>query len=51
MERIAHNKPRTILAVYTHISDEMKSESNMLLIKLDLLSVINRKNATITYCM
>ncbi len=28
MERVGHNEPRTTLAVYTHVTDEMKSELN-----------------------
>lgn len=29
MERVGHNEPRTTLAVYTHVTDEMKKEMNL----------------------
>lgn len=28
MERVGHNEPRTTLAIYTHVTDEMKKEVN-----------------------
>ena len=28
MERVDHNEPRTTLAIYTHVTDEMKQEVN-----------------------
>ena len=28
MERVGHNEPRTTLAIYTHVTDEMKQEVN-----------------------
>ena len=28
MERVGHNEPRTTLAIYTHVTDEMKKELN-----------------------
>ena len=28
MERVGHNELRTTLAIYTHVTDKMKSESN-----------------------
>ena len=29
MERVGHNEPRTTLAIYTHVTDEMKQEVNV----------------------
>ena len=29
MERVGHNEPRTTLAVYTHVTDEMKKGMNL----------------------
>ena len=34
MERVGHNEPRTTLAVYTHVTDEMKSELNTAINKI-----------------
>ena len=28
MERVGHNDPRTTLAIYTHVTDEMKRKVN-----------------------
>ena len=34
MEHVGHNEPRTTLAVYTHVTDEMKSELNTAINKI-----------------
>ena len=28
MERVGHHEPRTTLAIYTHVTDEMQQEVN-----------------------
>ena len=34
MECVGHNEPHTTLAVYTHVTDEMKSELNTAINKI-----------------
>lgn len=51
MERVGHNEPRTTLAVYTHVTDEMKSELNNAINKIGSAISHKQKNAPTAHCM
>ena len=51
MECVGHNEPHTTLAVYTHVTDEMKSELNNAINKIGSAISHKQKNAPITYCI